>query len=555
MKNGCHLICTIGRVVDFSNIGGNTEMEPKLRGYDNGKPVLEVDFVEDERSFVELVRSGDSRLVLVGYAGDVATCKFGNPLSAPNAVYCRPGEDEFTSHIRFPQSLCTYGSVDELLQRIESFLARCLDLDDRDRFLMACFVLSTWVVDRLPVAPYLALLGLPRSGKTTALTVLRLLCYRSLMTSDISSAAFYRACDRWRPTLFIDETATAGQKRMLFHLLRSGTTRDTIAFRGGHSYRPFGSKVVAWTEMPDDDALNSRCITIPMHETSRTDLLRPTEPDIVAAAGELQGKLLVFRFKKYNTLKLERIPGDERLRSRDRDLYEALALPISEDSKAGARLLECMEAHRDQNREPLSPRQTAVLESLFKQIHNQPDRDDYSLQNLKKEVNSNLVASGERFHLNEKDVSNLLRSFGFLNRNRTNSGYVVLIDRRARKRVHELLSLYGINAPSACLPSEASGESCEFCKPQESRAPDPPLVEQVASEVPVETVASTVSGPTSRECSERGERREHENSGDDDSFSTKFIGPGDQAIIDSLKLDPPLDWIEDEATSQPGFDD
>ena len=99
------------------------------------------------------------------------------------------------------------------------------------------------------------------------------------MTSDISSAAFYRACDRWRPTLFVDETATAGQQHTLYHLLRSGTTRDAIAFRGGHSYRAFGAKVVAWTEMPNDDALNSRCITIPMrrlHERTCKESRIPT---------------------------------------------------------------------------------------------------------------------------------------------------------------------------------------------------------------------------------------------------------------------------------------
>jgi hypothetical protein len=108
-------------------------------------------------------------------------------------------------------------------------------------------------------------IGLPRSGKSTALKALYLVCRRGMITSDISSAAFYRACDRLTPTICIDEAATAGQKKtlFLFHLLRSGTTRQAIAFREGQSYRAFGAKIVTWTEMPNDDALNSRCTSFP----------------------------------------------------------------------------------------------------------------------------------------------------------------------------------------------------------------------------------------------------------------------------------------------------
>lgn len=48
------------------------------------------------------------------------------------------------------------------------------------------------------------------------LKILRLLCRRSLLTADVSSAAFYRACGRLIPTLLIDETATAGTSRICY---------------------------------------------------------------------------------------------------------------------------------------------------------------------------------------------------------------------------------------------------------------------------------------------------------------------------------------------------
>lgn len=236
-------------------------------------------------------------------------------------------------------------------------------------------------------------------------------------------------------------------------------------------------------------------------------------PEIIGTADILQGRLLRYRLENFRKLSPPKIPGDERLRSRDRDLYEALALPIGEDPKACARLLECLEYQQDLNREPLPPKETAALESLFKLIHVQPDQEAYALRDLKKEANRNLAASGEHFRLNEKAVSGALKTFGFLNRKRTNSGWVVLIDRAARKRTHELLSVFGVNSLSACLRSQAGSELCEFCKPHDPSDAKPSLIEQVARDMPADTGAPAPLG--SKSC-EQSELREDENSANED---------------------------------------
>ena len=69
-------------------------------------------------------------------------------------------------------------------------------------------------------------------------------------TQKSAKAAFYRARDVQSPMLLIDETATVGQRRALFHILRTGTTRDDIGVRQNHSYRTYRSTVVTWTELP-----------------------------------------------------------------------------------------------------------------------------------------------------------------------------------------------------------------------------------------------------------------------------------------------------------------
>jgi ABC-type polysaccharide/polyol phosphate transport system ATPase subunit len=74
-----------------------------------------------------------------------------------------------------------------LLRRLESFISQCIVVDEKYLSVLADFVLSTWFVDRLEVAPYLSVVGLPQSGKTTLLKVLSLVCRRSLLIADISS--------------------------------------------------------------------------------------------------------------------------------------------------------------------------------------------------------------------------------------------------------------------------------------------------------------------------------------------------------------------------------
>jgi hypothetical protein len=169
------------------------------------------------------------------------------------------------------------------------------------------------------------------------LQVFNLLCRRPLFTADITSAAFYDVYEKLTPTLLVDETLTAGNKRALFHLLKTGTTRGSVTLRRGRSLKAFGPKVLSWMELPNDPALNSRCVIIPMQETTRTDLTKPNDKWILDAADVLCRRLLQCRLENFKSLCLPKVPGDERLHSRTRDLYQALALPL-EATQTCARL-------------------------------------------------------------------------------------------------------------------------------------------------------------------------------------------------------------------------
>ena len=74
---------------------------------------------------------------------------------------------------------------------------------------MALWVLHAHAHEASTISPILAITSpTPECGKTTTLTALNALVPRALSASNITSAALFRAVEKWRPTLLIDEADT-----------------------------------------------------------------------------------------------------------------------------------------------------------------------------------------------------------------------------------------------------------------------------------------------------------------------------------------------------------
>ena len=264
-----------------------------------------------------------------------------------------------------------------------------------------------------------------------------------MLTSDITSASFYATYNLVTPTMIIDETATAGDRRALFHLLRVGSTKGSVVIRKNKAFNAYCSKVVCWTELPIDAALNSRCVIVPLQESERANLWRVTDPKIQTLADDARQMLQQYRLENYNRLSLARVPGAEHLNSRTRDLYEALALPIDDANIRGFLAMQ-FQQQQNFNREPLSPVQAAVLQTLDSYIHACGTDATGVNSNLTDAVNPRLEYDRERFHASPHQVGHVLTSFGLTERKRTNAGWVLLLSRDTRARIHTLLRRYAI---------------------------------------------------------------------------------------------------------------
>jgi hypothetical protein len=439
--------------------------DPKVVSSGSRLPECEVDFAElEDGTLVEMIEdpcNAANSLFAVyknGIVQNAARVECNDRVLVPI-----PRQQGIFKHVRLPRGSQPPESSLLLFAGIVTLILGCVDISRDDAILVAAFVMSTWFIERLSVAPYLALVGLPQSGKTTMLQVLNLVCRRPLLTADITSAAFYQVYEKLSPTLLVDETLTIGNRRALFHLFKTGTTRGSITFRKGRSLKAFGPKVISCTELPNDAGLNSRCVIISMHETSRTNLAKPSGKKILDIADDLQKQLLRYRLENYNSLTLPNVEGDERLHPRTRDLYQALALPFGSAADMRGYLVRLFETQQEINREPLSPAPAAVLRFLYDFIHSHPMEGKCGNKELTAGVNLKLGLLRETFRLTPHEVGRSLTSLGFTNRKRTNVGFTLWLDLTTRKRIHKIAHDYDVDQESR-FGGEGIGNDCELCK-------------------------------------------------------------------------------------------
>ncbi len=109
--------------------------------------------------------------------------------------------------------------------------------------------------------------------------------------------------------------------------------------------------------------------------------------------------------------------------------------------------------------------QAAVLHTLDWHIHADSTGTTCANSDLADAVNLQLKYDHELFHANPHQVGHVLTSFGLTERKRTNTGWVLLLSRDTRKRIHTLLRRYAVETDSS-----VNREGCSLCSGREEPA-------------------------------------------------------------------------------------
>lgn len=363
-----------------------------------------------------------------------------------------------------------YGSEDELIDAIEEFLHRYVDLSPLFGKVAAYYVLFSWVYDAFQELPYLRFRGDYGSGKTRALLTVGSLCYKPIFASGASTVSpIFRILDAFRGTLVVDEAdfRLSDERAEVVKILNNGNVRGFPVLRSEvrntgeinpTAYHVFGPKLVATRGTFEDRALESRFLT----EEMGTRKLREDVPINLPErhkdeARHLRNKLLLFRFRNLGKPRIHAELVDKTIEPRLNQVFVPL-LSIIQDPKAREDLRALA---RRYNQEIVSERgmdsEAQVLE-VIRDILASP----YQAKLTVKEITSLFSdRHGEEYErkITPKWVGTILRKRLNLKTQRTKEGFA--IPTQELPKLRRLYEKYGLEEPAEPQAPVAEGEHGE----------------------------------------------------------------------------------------------
>lgn len=245
--------------------------------------------------------------------------------------------------VLLPEHPESYASVEVLLQEIQEYLYRYIDLSDEFFRIASCYILLTWVYDAFNELPYLRLRGDYGSGKTRALIVIGSVCYKGFFASGASTVSpIFHILDTFRGTLIFDEAdfRFSDTTAELVKIFNNGNVRGFPVLRTAitqkrefdpRAFMVYGPKIVAMRNSFADQALESRFITEEMGQRSlRKDIPINLPEKQKEEAQILRNKLLMYRFQTLEHVRVNKTLVDPGLSPRLNQILVPL-LSIIED--------------------------------------------------------------------------------------------------------------------------------------------------------------------------------------------------------------------------------
>lgn len=207
-------------------------------------------------------------------------------------------------------------SESQLVARVVDLLHRYYLIDPFYEKLIAYYVLFTYHFDSFRNLVYLRGLGEYGSGKSQLMMIVGY-CSRKLikLTGAASEASIFRTLHLYKGTLLIDEAdkVSSDTDDPFTKILNTGNQKGLPVVRmrelSGGKYAPeafdvFGPKLITTRRRFDDDALESRCLTIETIKRAMGELVArdiPTELDqaFFDEAAELRNELLLWRLRTW----------------------------------------------------------------------------------------------------------------------------------------------------------------------------------------------------------------------------------------------------------------
>ena len=209
------------------------------------------------------------------------------PAQLVSAALTRQEQEEETRRIAFSEPEPWAQLVDgaSLLDEIANVLCRFVVLPLEEIKAIALWILHTYAVDATSICPILIIKSAEkRCGKTLILELLLNLVFRPLPASNITAASLFRAIEKYKPTLLLDEADTfLHNNDEMKGIINSGyrSSSSYVVRTVGDDFEPkifntFGPKAIAQIDTPQETIMD-RGIIIEMRRKKpdeKTERLR-----------------------------------------------------------------------------------------------------------------------------------------------------------------------------------------------------------------------------------------------------------------------------------------
>jgi len=228
--------------------------------------------------------------------------------------------------VKLPSDALDFGEETSLIEIIQAFIHKYVDLTEFGEKISSYYVLLSWVYDNYETIPYLRFIGDYGTGKSRALKVVGNICYKPIFAGGaITTSPIFRLINDFHGTLVIDEAdfSTSDHYAEIVKILNCGYQKgmpvlrtEGDAVRQPKAFDVFSPKLIATRSEYKDLALESRCITERMSGNPRQEIPYNLPDVFEEEALKLRNYLLFFRFKHFgsNDIKLDeskRIPNIE----------------------------------------------------------------------------------------------------------------------------------------------------------------------------------------------------------------------------------------------------
>jgi hypothetical protein len=434
-------------------------MSPKARAWndsaDPGGPRPTAEEVFSRGRMLEVVSGTEAgKLTLLLWTGRRA--RMADEFEVGGRVYVPVRLDSATVEaIRFPGRAANYGTTAQLFERILDVVNTSFNLPARELRIITYWALASWFPDVLPTSPVLIISGPSPAEVRLFLRLLRALCRRGVLLTEVNPGGFV-ALPLWlRPTVLVDQTRITAPLR---GLLRAASGSGAYFTKSGDFLNLRCGLAVYSVENDIDTELTEGLLRINVAPgTERANLL--DERVEIQIATEFQPQLLQYRLANYEAVRESTFdaPG---FTTGLRQLARALGASVVGDTELQSAIVPLLSRQDEGIRARLTTLpEYGIITVLLSYIH-EGRESVIPVKVFTDFVNTALRANGEIFDYSPEQIGRRLAAMQLYS-GRTSGGMAIRLTRQVSRIAHDLKPRYGVTTTPADFPG------CPDCEPTE----------------------------------------------------------------------------------------